>query len=180
MGAKAGGQMSTLLWKEAPPTPKIEIALPVGSGIRSFQSSHGAASHAAVRVAEGELKKYVINAGEGGGRGGEGTHRFDASVARDFAQNAAVATADDENALGVRVRKERQMRDHLLVRELVALRQLNHAIEHEHTTVRLAIENHNVLVFGLLLVQDPGEGAEESGLDARCVRGAALHGRRTS
>ena len=59
--------------------------------------------------------------GRGEARGEEG-----------LAKDPAVAAADDEDRLRVGVRVERQLRDHLLVRVLVALGELNDAVEHEH------------------------------------------------
>jgi hypothetical protein len=57
-------------------------------------------------------------------------------VLDDLAQHAAVAAADDEHAARVGVRGERQVRNHLLVRELVALRALDHAVKHEHVSLQ--------------------------------------------
>jgi|EP00982_Pelagococcus_subviridis_P008805 hypothetical protein len=69
---------------------------------------------------------------------------------RDLSQHAAVAAADDEHLLGFVVqRAQRQVRDHLLVRELVAFGALNHAVENEDFSVRRRLENHDVLEVGL-------------------------------
>jgi hypothetical protein len=56
----------------------------------------------------------------------------DALVARNFAQTAAVAAANDEDALGRAVSKHRNVSEHFLIGELVALRHLHDAVEHEH------------------------------------------------
>lgn len=92
----------------------------------------------------------------------------------DFTQNATIATADNENlrvhetkcryCLGISVGKERQVGDHFLVGELVSLRDLDHSIEHEHSSIALRIEDKNVLsmthlcfpnlILRLLVVED--------------------------
>ena len=52
----------------------------------------------------------------------------DARVLRDFSQNTAVTTADDQNFLRILVRKHWQVRYHLLIRELISLCDLNHTV----------------------------------------------------
>ena len=78
---------------------------------------------------------------------------LDAGVPAHLAQHAAVAAADDEHRARVRVAVQRQVRDHLLVGVLVALRQLDHAVEHEHRAVRRRAEHEDVLEVGPRLVQ---------------------------
>ena len=60
---------------------------------------------------------------------------LDAGVPAHLAQHAAVAAADDEHRARVRVAVQRQVRDHLLVRVLVALSQLDHTVQHQHIAV---------------------------------------------
>jgi hypothetical protein len=49
------------------------------------------------------------------------------------------------NLAGVGVGEERQVHDHLLVGHLVALRALDHAVEHQHLAVRRGLEQQHVL-----------------------------------
>ena len=79
---------------------------------------------------------------------------LDQLVLDDFAQHTTVAAANDQHALRVRVRVDREMRNHLLVRELVTLRALDGTVEHEHVAVRLRLEDEHVLVLALLRVQN--------------------------
>jgi hypothetical protein len=69
-------------------------------------------------------------------------------VAAHLAEDAAVAAADDEDGLRVGVRHHGQVRDHLLVRELVALGELDDAVEDEDAAVRRRVKHHDVLQAG--------------------------------
>ena len=79
---------------------------------------------------------------------------LDTLVLDNLSQHAAVTAADDEHALGVRVRKESQVRDHFLVAELVALGALDDVVKDEHDAVSCGFEDEYVLELGLLMVQD--------------------------
>jgi hypothetical protein len=68
-------------------------------------------------------------------------------------QHAAVATANDEHLLRVRVRVHGKVRNHLLVRKLVPLRALDHVVQHQHVAVVRRLEDEHVLVLRLLVVQ---------------------------
>ena len=75
-------------------------------------------------------------------------------VLEHLADDAAVAAADDEHLLRVWVARERDVGDHLLVGELIALGALDDAVEDEDVAVRLGLEDEHVLVEGLLDVED--------------------------
>ena len=79
---------------------------------------------------------------------------LDTVVLDDLAQDAAVAAADDQHVLGVGVREHAQVGDHLLVGELVALVALDDVVEDEHHAVVRGLEDEDVLVEGLLVVND--------------------------
>ena len=79
---------------------------------------------------------------------------LDALVLDDLAEHATVTTADDEHLLGVGVGHHAQVGDHLLVGELVALGALDDVVEDEHHAVVRGLEDEDVLVEGLLVVND--------------------------
>eukprot|EP00308_Calcidiscus_leptoporus_P001134 CAMPEP_0119398320 /NCGR_PEP_ID=MMETSP1334-20130426/140785_1 /TAXON_ID=127549 /ORGANISM="Calcidiscus leptoporus, Strain RCC1130" /LENGTH=308 /DNA_ID=CAMNT_0007422181 /DNA_START=613 /DNA_END=1538 /DNA_ORIENTATION=+ len=62
-------------------------------------------------------------------------HVLHARMPAHLAENAAVAAADNEHALWLRMREEWDMCDHLLVCELVAFRDLNHPIQNEDVSI---------------------------------------------
>jgi hypothetical protein len=62
--------------------------------------------------------------------------RLHARVLDDLANDTAITAADDEHMLRIRVREERQVSDHLLVRALITIGQLNHTIEDEDIAKR--------------------------------------------
>lgn len=70
-----------------------------------------------------------------------------------LAQDTTIATADDEDLLGVGVRVHSQVGNHLLVRELVPLGALDDIVEDEHVAVVGGLEDQDVLVLALLMVQ---------------------------
>ena len=76
-----------------------------------------------------------------------------APVLQHAAEDAAVAAADDQHALGGAVVQQRNMRHHLLVDELVRLGDLHHAVQHQHAPMRDAVEDEDVLVRAA----DPGD-----------------------
>jgi hypothetical protein len=79
-----------------------------------------------------------------------------------LAQHSAVAAAHDEDALGVGVRKEGQVRDHFLVGVLVALRELNHAVEDEDLAVGLGVKHQHVLELGPAFEQHGGLACKQA------------------
>lgn len=91
-------------------------------------------------------QEYLINVAEDG--------LLDAVVLHNLAQHAAVAAADDEHPLGVRVRVHGEVGDHLLVGELVALGALDDVVEDEDAAVVGRLEDEHVLVLALLVVED--------------------------
>eukprot|EP00620_Florenciella_sp_RCC1587_P015358 CAMPEP_0182566204 /NCGR_PEP_ID=MMETSP1324-20130603/7737_1 /TAXON_ID=236786 /ORGANISM="Florenciella sp., Strain RCC1587" /LENGTH=368 /DNA_ID=CAMNT_0024779967 /DNA_START=63 /DNA_END=1170 /DNA_ORIENTATION=+ len=77
-----------------------------------------------------------------------------AVMPHDLAQHAAVAAADDEDGTRPGAGEHGQVGDHLLVRKLVALRELDHAVQHQHFPVVRRLEDENVLELGLALEED--------------------------
>jgi hypothetical protein len=86
-------------------------------------------------------------------------------VLDNLTEDTAIATTDDEDLLGVRVRVHGEVGDHLLVGEFVALGALDDIVEDENVAVVAALENEDVLVLGLLVVQDLVD------LEAHCLAG---------
>ena len=75
-------------------------------------------------------------------------------VADDLSEHAAVAAAHDQDLLRWVVdRAQGEVRDHLLIGELVALGGLDDAVEDENLTVGLRLEHHDVLEIGFALVK---------------------------
>src|SRR5690606_38568088 len=69
-------------------------------------------------------------------------------VLQHFAQNAAVTAADNQHALGIRVRKQRYVHHHFVVNKFVAFGGLHHTIEQHHAAHKGGFNNLQVLVFG--------------------------------
>ena len=74
-------------------------------------------------------------------------------IARKLADNAAVACADDKYILGIRVYSHRHMSYHLMVDELVLLRQHHVAVESEEPPELLRIENVDTLELAVAAVE---------------------------
>lgn len=79
---------------------------------------------------------------------------FDTLVLHDLTQDTAIATANDEDLLGLGVRVHGQVRDHLLVGELIPLSALDDVVQDQDSAVVRGLEDENVLVLALLMVQD--------------------------
>ena len=79
---------------------------------------------------------------------------LDAVVLDDLAEDTTVTTTDDEDLLGVGVGEHSQVGDHLLVGELVALGALDDVVEDEDHAVVGGLEDEDILVEGLLVVDD--------------------------
>ena len=78
----------------------------------------------------------------------------DALMLERLAQAAAVAAADDQDLAGAAVRQDRHMDDHLMVAELVAGRGLDHAVQGQHATPVVALEDDQVLELRVLAIED--------------------------
>ena len=72
----------------------------------------------------------------------------DASVLQHLFQGAAVAAADDQDIARRAVGHERDVRDHLVIDELVALGGLDEAVEHEHASDLRRLEDDRFLECG--------------------------------
>src|SRR5579883_3593092 len=72
-----------------------------------------------------------------------------------FLEQAPIAAADDESALGGAMGDERNMPHHLMIEELVAFGGLDDAVERQHAPHRLVLEDDKILVLGLLAMDDP-------------------------
>ena len=62
-----------------------------------------------------------------------------------LANHTAVASSDDQHVLGVGVRVQGEVSNHLLVRSLITSGQLNHAVQNQHVAERGALEHKDVL-----------------------------------
>jgi len=99
-----------------------------------------------VETESGYRHGYLVNVTEGG--------RLNTVVLDDLAEDTAVAAADDQDLLRVRVGVQGQVGDHLLVCELIPLGALDDVVEDEHGSVVGGLEDEDVLVLALLVVQD--------------------------
>src|SRR5215213_5126370 len=70
-----------------------------------------------------------------------------------FLGDAAVAATDDQYIPRLAVREDGHVRHHLVIDEFVTRGDLRCAIEHQHLAEMLMLEQHQVLVIGVLLVQ---------------------------
>ena len=74
---------------------------------------------------------------------------FDAAMLKHAFQNAAIARANDQNALGRAMGQNGHMGDHFLIDEFIAFGDLHHAIQQHHPAMGFAFKDNNVLKFGL-------------------------------
>src|SRR5262249_24391990 len=80
---------------------------------------------------------------------------LDGLVLEHLLRDAAVAAADDQHLLRTPVRQDRHVSHHLVVDELIGAGDLGRAVEHEHLAEERMLEQHEMLVLGLLLVDHP-------------------------
>lgn len=92
------------------------------------------------------MTAYLVNVAEDG--------LLDLVVLDDLTEDTTVTATDDQDLLGVGVGEHGQVGDHLLVRELVVLGALDDIIQDQHVAVLLGLEDQDVLVLGLLVVED--------------------------
>ena len=78
-----------------------------------------------------------------------------ALVARQFAHHATVSRADDENVAHAGVHGHGDVRDHLVVDELVALRQHDVAVQREHPAEFRRLKDIDLLIAAALRIQMP-------------------------
>lgn len=103
-----------------------------------------------------------ISQPQGGGGGGDSPYLvnvaqsglLDALVLDNLAQDAAITATNDQDLLGVGVRVHGQVGDHLLVGKLIALSALDDVVQDQDGPVVGGFEDENVLVLGLLVVDD--------------------------
>jgi hypothetical protein len=79
---------------------------------------------------------------------------LNAVVLDDLAQDTSITAADNEDLLGVWVREHGQVSDHLLVGELITLGALDDIVEDEDIAIGLGLKDEDILVLGLLVVED--------------------------
>src|SRR5262249_38280690 len=77
----------------------------------------------------------------------------DAPMPERLAQAAAVAAANDQDLAGTTVCQDRHMDDHLMVAELVAGRGLDHAVQGQHATPVVALEDDQVLELRVVAME---------------------------
>ena len=68
-------------------------------------------------------------------------------IAQELAHRAAIAAADDENVVRVGIDAHRHVRDHLVVNELIHLRQHHVAVERQKAAELLRVEDVDALEF---------------------------------
>lgn len=106
----------------------------------------GEANAHAGQVLLGDTNDGLINVAEGG--------LLDALVLDNLTEDTAVAAANNQDLLGVGVGVHGEVGDHLLVGELVALGALDSVVQDEDGAVVAALEDEDILVLGLLVVQN--------------------------
>ena len=74
----------------------------------------------------------------------------------DLPQASAVAASDDEHAPRRRVDGHGHVDEHLVVEELVPLRELHHAVQREHSPEERVLQDLDALVGALLTVELAG------------------------
>lgn len=89
---------------------------------------------------------YLVNVAQGS--------LLDAVVLNNLTENAAIATANDQDLLGVGVGVHGEVGDHLLVGELVALGGLDNIVQDQNSAVIGRLEDEDILILALLVVQD--------------------------
>jgi len=130
--------------------------------IKSFLCVDGVVMHESETIANEKVHTgVVVGAGDGGEILLAGLddvaidvnhgHVFNGVMLAHFTQDATVATADDENALGVLVGMHRNVAKHFLVAALVTSGNLNDAVQKHDTTPGLRVEDDEILKLGLLL-----------------------------
>lgn len=120
---------------------ELEAVTDVGRDVRVLVAN----SHTG-QVFLGETDDGLVNVAEDG--------LLDTLVLDDLTEDTTVTTTDDEDLLGVGVGVHGQVGDHLLVRELVALGALDDIVEDEDHAVVGRLEDEDILVLGLLVVDD--------------------------
>ena len=103
----------------------------------------------------GEFRKMLL--GEFHHRGvdlhlGEAFDRF---VLEHLLGDAAVAASHDQHVARIAVGKQRHVRHHLMVDELVLAGDLRGSVEHQHLAEERMLEQNEMLVRGLHLVDHP-------------------------
>ena len=86
----------------------------------------------------GEVDDAPVNIAE--------VHLSDAFVAAHFSRHAAVAAADDEDALRMGMEHERHVADHFMIGPFVLFRRLEYAVQHEHAAVLEGFGDLDMLV----------------------------------
>ena len=79
---------------------------------------------------------------------------LNALVLDDLTEDTSITTTDDEDLLWVWVGVHGQVGDHLLVCELIALSALDDVVEDEDVSVVGGLKNEDILVLGLLVVEN--------------------------
>lgn len=120
---------------------ELEAVADVGGSVGVLEAN----AHAR-KVLLGDADDSLVNVAQDG--------LLNGLVLDDLTEDTTVTATDDENLLGVGVRVHGQVGDHLLVGELIALSALDDVVQNENGAVVAALEDQNVLVLGLLVVED--------------------------
>ncbi len=73
----------------------------------------------------------------------------------DFAQHAAIATADNQHPPGQAMSQDRHVGEHLVVDEFVGLGGLHHTVERHDAPHAGILENGQMLMLGATFIQHP-------------------------
>lgn len=120
---------------------ELEAVADVGCSVGVLEAN----AHAG-KVLLGDADDSLVNVAQNG--------LLNGVVLDNLTEDTTVTATNNENLLGVRVRVHGQVGDHLLVGELIALGALDDVVQNEDSAVVAALEDQDVLVLGLLVVQD--------------------------
>jgi hypothetical protein len=113
----------------------------VGVGVGVLEAN----GHAG-EVLLGDTDDSLIDVAQGG--------LLDGGVLDDLTEDTTVTTTDNKDLLGVGVGVHGEVSDHLLVGELITLGALDNVVQNEDGAVVAALEDKDILVLGLLVVDD--------------------------
>ena len=120
---------------------ELEAVTNVGVGIGVLEAN----GHAG-QVLLGNTDDSLVDVAQGG--------LLDRGVLDDLTEDTSVTSTNDQDLLGVGVGVHGEVGDHLLVGELIALSALDNVVQDENGTVVAALEDEDILVLGLLVVDD--------------------------
>lgn len=139
------------VWVTAIGDNDVELVLPVGQELEAIANVR---LDVRVLVANGHTGQVLLAQTDDGLVDVAEDGLLNALVLDDLTEDTTVTTTDDKDLLGVGVRVHGEVGDHLLVGEFVALCALDDVVENEHHAVVGGLEDKDILVFGLLVVDN--------------------------